>query len=253
MRKKLLSLGLALLALAGCADLQINLRDMPKAGPPTEAEIIAGLKEALTLGARKGAEKLAARDGYYGDSLVRIPLPDEARVIADNIGRVPGGKKLLEDLIVSINRAAEDAAREAAPVFAASIQKMTVSDGLGILHGPDDAATSYLRKTTHDGLYSLYRPKIAASTDKKLVAGVSARETWVSLTGKWNTLAGSAAGRIAGFSPVNTDLDDFLTRKALDGIYLKLAGEELKIRKEISARVTPLLRKVFALLDGKRG
>lgn len=249
MRKRLVYLGLAFIILAGCAELQGSLRNLPLTGPPTEAEIVTGLKEALTLGARKGAEGLAAQDGYYGDLRVKIPLPDEARVIADNISRIPGGKKLVEDLILGINRAAEDAAREAAPIFVSSITQMTIPDGLGILHGGDNAATAYLRRTTHDELYTLYRPKIATSTGKTLVADISARDAWESLTDKWNTVAGSLAGRIAGLDPVNTELDDFLTRKALDGIYLKLEEEELKIRTDIGARITPLLRRVFGLLD----
>ena len=126
---------------------------------------------------------------------------------------------------------------------------MTIADGYNILHGADDAATQYLKGTTYDKLYALYMPKINASTGKEIIAGISAQESWTTLTDKWNTLAGTFAGKLAGFKPVNTDLDDFLTRKALDGMFLKVEGEELKIRKEVSARVTPLLQKVFGSLD----
>jgi len=217
----------------------------------TEGDIIEGLKEALTVGARNAADRLASENGYYGDQQVRIPLPEEASVIVENISRIPGGEQLLENVILSINRAAEDAAREVAPVFADAVTRMTIADGYNILHGADNAATEYLRSSTWNELYSLYKPKITASTDREIVAGISAQQSWLALTEKWNILANSVAGRLAGFNPVTTDLDDFLTRKALEGVFLKIADEELKIRKEVSARVTPLLQRVFGSLDNQ--
>jgi hypothetical protein len=109
----------------------------------------------------------------------------------------------------------------------------------------------YLKNTTYNDLYSLYKPKIEASTKKDIIGNVSTQESWEALTGKWNTFANSIAGKLAGFKPVTTDLNDFLTRKALDGIFLKIQGEELKIRKDVSARVSPILQKVFGSLDTK--
>lgn len=242
---------MSLFLLTGCAELTNILQTTSAVKELTEGDIISGLKEALTVGAKNAAERLSGENGYYGDLAVKIPLPDEAKVIVDNIGKIPGGDKLIEDVILSINRAAEDAAREVAPVFAGSVTQMTITDGYNILHGADNAATDYLRRTTWNELYSLYRPKISASTNKEIVAGISAQQSWTALTDKWNTIAGSMAGRLAGFKPVNTDLDDFLTGKALEGMFLKLEGEELKIRKEVSARVTPILQRVFGTLDGK--
>lgn len=236
---------------AGCSQLMQVIQTASTAKDLTEADVISGLKEALIVGARNAAGRLSSENGYYGDPAVKIPLPDEAKVIADNISRIPGGEKLIENVILNINRAAEDAAREAAPIFVSSVTEMTISDAFGILHGADNAATQYLIKTTYDDLYSLYKPKISASTKKELVAGISAQESWSTLTGKWNTLANSIAGKLAGLNPVTTDLDDFLTRKALDGIFMKVETEELKIRKEISARITPILQKVFGSLDNK--
>ena len=186
---------------------------------------------------------------YRGDPEVRIPLPEEAKAIVENIGKIPGGQQLIDNVLLSINRAAEDAARDVAPIFVNSVMQMTITDGYNILHGADNAATVYLKNTTWNGLYDLYKPKISASTGKEIVAGVSAQDSWNTLTDKWNQVANSVAGRLAGFKPVNTDLDDFLTRKALEGVFLKLEGEELKIRKEVSARVTPILREVFGTLD----
>lgn len=245
------TLVLSMFLFTGCAELMKVLQTASAVKELTEGDIISGLKEALTIGARKAAERLASENGYYGDTAVRIPLPEEAKVIVENISRIPGGEQLIENVILNINRAAEDAAREVAPVFAGAVTQMTITDGYNILHGADNAATQYLRNTTWNELYALYKPRITTSTNKEIVAGISAQESWTTLTDKWNSVANSIAGRLAGFKPVNTDLDDFLTRKALDGVFLKLEGEELKIRKEVSARVTPILQKVFGTLDNK--
>lgn len=249
MKKRIIALVLSVIILSGCAQLMNIVQTASAISELTEGDIISGLKEALTVGARNAAQKLSVENGYYGDQSVKIPLPEEAMVIVENISKIPGGDKLVEQVVLSINRAAEDAAREVAPIFVNAVTQMTITDGYNILHGTDNAATQYLIGTTYDQLYSLYKPKISASTGKDIVAGISAQESWTTLTDKWNTLAGSLAGRLAGFKPVNTDLDDFLTRKALDGMFLKVEGEELKIRKEVSARVTPLLQKVFGSLD----
>lgn len=248
MKIRILSVVAAALLLAGCAEL-LTVMQNTTALPLTEEEVVAGLKEALVTGARNSAEKLARENGYYGDLATRIPLPDEAKVIVDNISRIPGGEELIGDVILSINRAAEDAARDVAPIFVNSITGMTLKDAFGILRGADNAATAYLRNTTYDQLYDLYRPKIRNSTEKDIIGNVSTSDSWLALTGKWNTFATSVPGRFAGFKTVSTDLDDFLTRKALDGIFMKVAEEELRIRKEVSARVTPLLKRVFGTLD----
>jgi len=221
------------------------LQTAADSGVLTEADVIRGLKEALTVGAKNSSGLLSAVDGYYKDAAVKIMLPDEAKVIVDNVSKIPGGEKLIENVVLSINRAADDAAKDAAPVFVNSITSMTVTDGFNILRGADNAATMYLRNTTYNELYSLYKPKIEASTKKDIIGNISTEESWNALTSKWNTFANSFAGKIGGFKPVNTDLNDFLTRKALDGIFLKIANEELKIRKDVNARVTPLLQKVF--------
>ena len=244
MRIRIVALSILLLVSAGCSEL-LNVLQTTANVPLTEEEVVKGLKEALSIGARNSAEKLGAEDGYFGDPAVRILLPEEARVIADNISRIPGGEQLIGDVILRINRAAEDAAKEAAPIFVNSITSMTVSDAFNILRGADNAATAYLKSTTYDALLSLYKPKIIGSTEKKIVAGISTKDSWLALTGKWNSFANTIPGKLAGFKPVNTDLDEYLTRKALEGIFSKVEMEELKIRKEVEARVTPLLQRVF--------
>ena len=128
---------------------------------------------------------------------------------------------------------------------------MTIKDAFSILNGADNAATGYLRSTTYNELYALYKPKIQASTEKKIVGNISTKDSWMALTGKWNTLANSVAGRLANLKPVNTDLDDYLTNKALNGMFMKVELEELKIRKDVSARVSPILQRVFGSLDNK--
>lgn len=244
MSKRVLLFVAAALLMAGCAEL---LKVLESAAPArlTEQEVISGLKEALVIGAKNSSGRLSLTDGYYRDIAVKILLPDEAKIIIDNISKIPGGEALIEDVILRINRAAEDAAKEVAPIFVSAITGMTVADGFAILRGADNAATDYLKQNTYNELFSLYKPKIAVSTGKKIVAGISTRESWETLTGKWNNIAGTTAGRLAGLHTVNSDLDDFLARKALDGLFLKVADEEYKIRKDVSARVTELLRKVF--------
>jgi len=251
MKYRIAAIILSVFLFTGCAELSQILQTASTVQELTEGDVISGLKEALIVGARNAAGRLSSEGGYYTDLAVKIPLPDEAKVIVENVSKIPGGEKLLEDVVLSINRAAEDAAKEAAPIFVNSVTQMTVTDAFGILKGADNAATQYLVKTTYNELYNLYKPKINISTNKDIVAGISAQESWTTLTGKWNTVANSIAGRLAGFKPVTTDLDDFLTKKALDGMFLKVEGEELKIRKEVSARVTPILQKVFGSLDNK--
>lgn len=237
------------LLLTGCAELEKLMQSLPVDVPLTESEVADGLKEALITGAKNSSSILSAVDGYYGDELVKILLPPEASVIIDNLSKLPGGAKLVEDVVLRINRAAEDAAKEVAPVFINSIRQMTISDAFSILRGADNAATMYLSNTTRTELYNLYKPKIRVSTEKDLVAGISTKDSWETLTGKWNSLANSIAGRVAGLQAVNVDLDDYLTNRALDGVFLKLQEEEKKIRTEVSARITPLLQRVFGSLD----
>jgi len=235
--------------LSGCAELSSLMQSVPVDVPLSETEVVDGLKEALITGSKNASSILSAVDGYYGDALVKILLPEEASVIIDNLSKIPGGDKLVEDVILSINRAAEDAAKEVAPIFINSIKQMTINDAFGILRGADNAATMYLINTTRDDLFNVFKPKIRQSTEKDILGGISAKDSWDALTGKWNIFASSIAGRLAGVSPVNIDFDDYLTNKALDGIFLKVQEEEKNIRQNVSARITPLLQKVFGSLD----
>jgi hypothetical protein len=250
MKARVIAFTALIFILTGCAEF-LNVLQTSSPVPLTEEEVVSGLKEALMTGAKNSAQKLAMENGYFGDEAIKILLPDEAKVIVDNISRIPGGDKLIQDVVLRINRAAEDAAKDAAPIFVNSVKQMTIKDAFNILKGADNAATGYLRMTTYNELYALYKPKIQTSTEKKIVGNISTIDSWVALTGKWNTLANSVAGRLANLKPVNTDLDDYLTNKALNGMFMKVELEELKIRKDVSARVSPILQRVFGSLDSK--
>jgi hypothetical protein len=241
MFKRIIPLGL-LIIISGCAEL-IQIIESPR--PLTNQEVINGLKQALVIGSDSAASRLSAVDGYYGDRLVRIMLPPEAEMITRNLSLIPGGDKLVADVILGINRAAEDAAREAAPVFARAITSMSIQDGFTILRGENDAATQYLKARTHDDLYNLYKPKIQNSLDKPVLGNVSANDSWNTLTSQWNRLAGTAVGRMSDLRTVDTRLDSYLTSQALNGLFLKLSVEEEKIRTDAAARVTDLLKRVF--------
>lgn len=251
MKTRIFSILTTLIILNGCAEVMTVLNKVGGPVPLTEDEVINGLKEALVTGAQNSARKLGEENGYFGDLSVKILLPDDAKIIVDNLSKLPGGDKLVQDVILRINRAAEDAAREAAPIFVNSIKSMTIKDAFNILNGADNAATEYLRRTTYNDLYALYKPKIGASTEKKIIGNISTKDSWISLTGKWNNIASSVAGKLAGLKTVNTDLDGYLTNRALSGIFLKVEQEEVKIRKDVSARISPLLQKVFGSLDNK--
>ncbi len=252
MKKLILPLILTVsIILSACAELLTTLQSVAPNLPLTEAEVVQGLKEALKTGARNSSGRLAAENGYFGDEIIKILLPEEAKIIVENISKIPGGDKLVNDVILKINRAAEDAAKEVAPIFINSVTQMSISDAFGILNGENDAATQYLSRTTYNELFDLYSPKISASLEKDIVGNMSTQDSWDALTGKWNQFAGSLAGSLAGMQTVETDLGDYLTQKALDGMFIKVAEEEFKIRKDINARVSPILKKVFGSLDNK--
>ncbi|MBI9060893.1 MAG: DUF4197 domain-containing protein [Marinilabiliaceae bacterium] len=237
----------ALLAItfAACAELSTIMETYDIDVPLTEYEVSGGLKEALRVGTDSAATRLGALNGYYGDELVKIMLPEEASIIVDNISKIPGGNKLVEDVVIRINRAAEDAAKEAGPVFWRAIKNMTITDAFNILNGGEKAATDYLHKHTYNELFKLYNPKIQTSLDKEIVAGISTNESWESLTGRWNTIAESPIGQFADLKAVKTDLNAYLTEKALDGLFVKIAQQEKLIREDPVARVNDILKRVF--------
>ncbi|HEY5369883.1 MAG TPA: DUF4197 domain-containing protein [Hanamia sp.] len=194
-------------------------------------EIVSGLKEALSLGAQKSGDKLSTADGFFKDAAVKILLPKQVRDIEDKM-RMFGMGKLVDDAELSMNRAAEDAAKSAAPIFLSAIKQMTVTDALNILKGTDTAATAYLRKTTTPQLTDAFMPVIETSLKK-----FDAAKYWNQVFTAYNRFSKD---------PVDTDINSYVTGKALDGVFYYVAQEELNIRKNPAARVTDILKKVFA-------
>lgn len=217
--------------------------------PLTEEEVIEGLKEALEIGTDTAVTTVSQVDGYFLDELIKIYLPPEANIIVENadnpILSTLGVDNFIEDMVLKLNRAAEDAAKEATPIFIDAITEMTIQDAFDILNGSDTSATHYLREKTFTDLQNAFQPKIAISLNKPLVAGVSAAQTWETFTTLYNDIANTLVGQIAGLTPVNTELDEYVTVKGLQGLFVKVAEEEQAIRTDPLARVTEILKKVF--------
>src|SRR6201996_3890919 len=194
-------------------------------------DIAAGLKDALNKGIQKGTDKLSAVDGFFKNAAVKILFPPEA-VKMEKTLRNAGFGPQVDKAILDINRAAEDAAKSAAPIFMDAIKNMSVSDGIGILRGSDTSATAYLRKSTSAALYAAFLPVIKSSLDK------------VGATSSWNTVVGTY-NKIPLTKKINPDLPAYTTGKALDGVFFYVAVEEKNIRANPAAQADDLLKKVF--------
>ncbi|MEW6648486.1 MAG: DUF4197 domain-containing protein [Pseudomonadota bacterium] len=197
-----------------------------------EAEIVAGLKEALQVGTQRAVKLLGKKGGYLDDLQVRIPLPESLRKVERTL-RDFGQDKVVDDFIGTLNRAAERAAPEAVDIFVDIISSMTLEDARNILHGPDDAATQFFRQRSEMRLSRKFRPVIEQATAK--VGVTSAYKDMLRRAGPLASLIDKEA----------QDLDGYITSRALDGLFLKLAAEEKLIRENPAARTTELLRKVF--------
>lgn len=213
--------------------------------PLTTGDIASGLKEALRVGVDSSMNYLSKTNGYYLDKAIKINLPPESNVIVEHARKIPGLDKKIEELVVQINRSAEDAARQAAPIFKKAIMSMSIDDAWAILNGPDNAATNYLIDKTYQQLVDLYAPVMQQSLDKPIVANISANKSWSEICNKWNTFSNSIPGRLIEAKPVNNDLNQFVTQKALDGAFLKVAEREKLIRTDADARVNEILKRVF--------
>lgn len=196
-------------------------------------EIISGLKEALSVGANNSSRKLSAVDGFFANAAIKILMPEEAKKVESTL-RAAGMGGMVDKAILSMNRAAEDASRSAAPIFVDAIRKMSFQDALGILKGADTAATSYLKGKTTPALTAAFKPVIDSALEK-----TNATKYWKDVFETYNKLPTT-------FKKVNTDLSGYVTDKALTGLFFQVAQEEQKIRKDPAARVTDVLKKVFA-------
>jgi hypothetical protein len=236
---------------ASCAELQpfIDQYSTTQSQTLSSSDVASGLKEALKVGSNNASNILSSTDGFYKDELVKILLPPEAQSITENIKLIPGGDKLVDELVLRLNRAAEDAVSEAAPIFVSAITEMSIADAFGILKGEDNAATLYLQNKTYSQLQELFLPKVKASLDKKLVANISTNESWDLLSKNYNTVANSFAGKIANLEAIDSQLDQYVTDKALSALFIKVAEEEKQIRKDPLKRVNDILKRVFGELD----
>jgi hypothetical protein len=200
-------------------------------------EIVNGLKEALKQGTNKGTANLSQRDGFFKNLAVKILFPAEAQNVANKLQQIGMGN-LVDQAVEKINRAAEDAAVQAGPIFVNAITSMTIADARNILMGADNAATSYLKRTTSTALYNAFKPIIKTSLNK-----VGALDAWNLVISNYN--------KIPLVQKVNPNLDDHVTNKAIDGVFHMIEKEEKEIRVNPVARGTALLRKVFAEQDRK--
>lgn len=228
------------LLFAACKDLEKLASDGQKAleqaggagaTPLSNADAIKGLKEALTQGTNKSASQASQTDGFFKNPAIFIPFPPAAQKVKDNAVKIGMGAQVTK-FEETLNRAAEEAARNAAPIFINAITSMTLGDGLGILRGSDTAATNYLRVKCTDSLKVKFRPVVAAATQK------------VELTKHWTPLA-TAYNKIPMVTPINPDLDGYVCERAINGLFKLIGDEEKNIRTNPAARATDLLRKVF--------
>jgi hypothetical protein len=204
-------------------------------GVPSIFEISDGLKEALQIGTSKSSDQLSAINGYFGNPAVKILFPPQAQK-AEKALRGLGLNQLCDNVILSFNRAAEDAAQQAKPIFLNAIRQMTLQDATRILLGPPDAATQYFKRTTSVQLILAFKPVIQSSLNK---TGAT----------KYYSDAAKEYNKIPFVGKMNPDISDYVTQKAIDGLFYQIALEELNIRKNIHARPSPLLQKVFAFAD----
>lgn len=197
----------------------------------SEKEAAEALKEALTKGANLGADLVSKTDGYFGNPKIKIPLPPDAQAKEQKLKAI-GLEKEVDQAVLSINRAAEDAGVKAKEIFVRAIANMTVSDAIGIVKGDLNAGTNYLKKQTQSALYAEFKPVIEESLKK-----VGATKHYETIVLQYN--------KIPGVAKLNPNLSDFVTQKAIDGLFLMVEQEEYNIRKNPVARTTALLKKVF--------
>jgi hypothetical protein len=226
------------LTLSGCAELQQAAAQLPQAGGIlSTADIASGLREALDKGIDKQVTKLTQTDGFYKNQMVKILLPEELQKVDKSLRDIGLGS-LADEGLKLMNRAAEDAVKEATPIFVSAVKNITFNDARNILMGNDEAATSYLRTSTSSQLYTKFNPVIKSSFTK-----VGADKVWNNIISKYNQLP--------LVKKVNPDLTDYVTNQALNGVYKMIAVEEKDIRNNINSRTSTLLKKVFAAQDNK--
>lgn len=223
--------------LGACTTAQINqtLGDVNKSlggpAPLTTTEVVQGLKEALIKGISTGSDMVSKLDGYFKNPAIKIPFPPEVKKVEDRLRQIGLGNEV-DKFVMTLNRGAEDAAKEAKPIFIEAIRAMTIEDAWAILRGEDDAATRYLERTTSGLLKEKFKPVIQNSLNK-----VNATRYYSDIVTRYN--------QIPLVQKVNPDLDDYATDKAIEGLFVMIAKEEKNIRENPVARTTEILKRVF--------
>lgn len=234
--KKITIAAITLFTLAGCAEMTSVMEqvstEMGSTNPSlTNDEVIRGLREALTVGTNNSSSLTSKLDGFYKNPEIFIPFPEEAIKVKNTVEDL-GMKKQVDEFVMTLNRAAETATKEAAPIFVNAIKEMTIADGFAILKGNDNAATQYLKDKTSAQLKVKFNPVVKNAIQK------------VEVTKYWNPVI-NTYNKVPFVEPMNPNLEDYITTKAMDGLFLMIEKEEAKIRKDPMARVTDLLKKVF--------
>ena len=223
-------------SVVSCAELQQVVNTLPgQTGGTNPIDIAGGLRQALDFGIDKQVSKLTEKNGFYKNNLVKILLPEELQKV-DQALRDIGLNNLADSGIRALNRAAEDAVKEATPIFVTAVREITFNDAKNILLGPDNSATSYLESKTNQSLYSKFNPVIQNSFSK-----VGADQIWTNIITRYNSIPFT--------NNVNPDLTYYVTNEALKGVYKMISVEEKNIRTKINSRTTNLLQEVFALQD----
>jgi len=235
----IITIGFALIF--GCTSQQLSqtvgiLNDtLNQAAPLTSAEVGSGLKEALIQGISKGADQASALDGFLGNPQLKIPFPPDAQKVANTLRDIGLGNEV-DKFVTTLNRGAEEAAKEAKPIFVDAIKSMTIEDAFNILKGEDNAATNFLKSKTQEKLVASFTPVMKNALQK-----VNATKFYGELVDRYN--------KLPLVEKVDPDLTNFATQKAVDGLFILVEKEEANIRENPAARVTNLLKKVFAAQD----
>jgi hypothetical protein len=234
MKKTLLILSLLVCA---CSSSQITQaiseasKVMEGQPAPTTDQVAAGLKEALVKGISAGADNVSQADGYFKNPQIKIPFPPDVRKVEVRLRQIGMGKEV-DRFIETLNHGAENAAKEAKPIFISAIQQMTFDDAWGILKGQQDAATQYLKRTTTPQLKAKFKPVIQNALNQ-----VEATRYYGDIVTAYN--------RIPFVEKVNPDLNEYATDLAMQGLFVMIAAEEKKIRENPLERTTDLLKRVF--------
>ena len=226
-----ISLLVSSVANAGLLDGLFKSFAAPEERRPDEGTVISGLREALTIGTEKAVKNVSRMDGYFADEMIKILMPEKIQEVADILGKI-GYRKEVDEFVLSMNRAAEKAAPQAASFFIDAIKEMSFDDAEKILNGGDTAATEFFKRKTSDKLYKAFKPTVSSSMND-----VGATHKYKTMMSKYESLP--------FVDKQSLDLDHYVTNKALEGLFYMVGQEEKKIRTDPAARVTDLLKTVF--------